>query len=267
MGVEVRRKPCSLVRRSGYAPAMASLRIGSVPYLNARPLIDGLEGIVLDVPSRLTESFRRGELDVALLPSFESVRCPDLPIVPGMCVASPGPVDSVLLFSDRPIETCRSVALDESSLTSTALARVLFGERWRCEPEFLACSPDIDPRVSDADAVLLIGDPAMRAPRDGLIVTDVATTWREWTGLPFCFALWVARDEESAAAAEPILAAAKERGLARREELAREAAIPMNLPAERLLAYLTARITYDLGDGERAALSKYGESCRRLGLA
>jgi len=245
---------------------MASLRIGSVPYLNAQPLIEGLGEIVLDVPTRLTESFRRGELDVALLPSFESIRRPDLPVVPGICVASPGPVDSVLLFSDRPIETCRSVALDDSSLTSTALARVLFAERWRTAPEFRSCAPDVDPRASGADAVLLIGDPAMRVPRVGLTVTDVATAWREWTDLPFCFALWIARDEESAVAAEPILAAAKERGLARRQEIAGGAAKEIGLPAGFLLTYLTERITYDLGDGEQAALAKYGEACRRLGL-
>ena len=124
----------------------------------------------------------------------------------------------------------------------------------------------MDPREADADAVLLIGDPAMRAPRDGLAVTDLATAWREGTGLPFCFALWIARDEAAARAAEPILTAAKSRGLARREAIALDASPELDLPPERLLTYLTERITYDLEEGERAGLSRYGESCRRLGL-
>jgi len=245
---------------------MCALRIGSVPYLNARPLIDGLGEVVLDVPSRLTESFRRGDLDVALLPSYESARQPERPIVPGICVGSPGPVDSVLFFSRGPIEASSSVALDESSLTSTALARILFGERWGKNPEFRACPPDVDPRAADADAILLIGDPAMKAPRDGLVVTDLASAWRDWTGLPFCFALWIARDEASARLAAPILTAAKERGLLRRRELAAEASGRMGLPAEFLLRYLTSRITYDLGPNEVEALERFCRYVRAMGL-
>ncbi|MEN8151038.1 MAG: menaquinone biosynthesis protein, partial [Planctomycetota bacterium] len=236
---------------------MGELRIGSVPYLNAKPLIEGLSGVVLDVPSRLTGRFRRGELDVALLPSYEAARRADRAFVPGICVGSPGPVDSVLIFSRGPVEESRRVALDESSLTSSALARILFGERWGRTPEFSHCPPDVDPREADADAVLLIGDPAMRAPRDGLVVTDVATAWREWTGLPFPFALWIASDVETARAAAPVLAAAKERGLARRGEIAAEAAAAMDLPPEFLLRYLTSRITYDFGEGEAESLQRY----------
>ncbi|MHC4472603.1 MAG: MqnA/MqnD/SBP family protein [Planctomycetota bacterium] len=79
------------------------MRIGSVPYLNARPLVEGLDGVVEEVPSRLAEAFGRDELDVALLPSVEALRRPECPIVPGPAVASPGPVDSVLFFSRGPL--------------------------------------------------------------------------------------------------------------------------------------------------------------------
>ncbi|MHC4471247.1 MAG: MqnA/MqnD/SBP family protein, partial [Planctomycetota bacterium] len=108
--------------------------------------------------------------------------------------------------------------------------------------------------------------PALTAPREGLVVTDAALLWREMTGLPFCFAVWLARDEATAAEAAPVLNLAKERGLARRAEIAREAAEGLGLPEERLLAYLTERITYDLGDPERAALARFGELCRRHAL-
>jgi chorismate dehydratase len=245
---------------------MGELRIGSVPYLNAKPLIEGLDGVVLDVPSRLTATFRRGELDVALLPSYEAARNSELAIVPGICVGSPGPVDSVLIFSRVPVEECRTVALDTSSLTSTALARILFSERWGTEPVFTGCPPDVDPRRAGSDAVLLIGDPAMRAPRDGLTVTDVASAWREWTGLPFPFALWTAPDAETARRAAPILAAAKERGLARRGEMAAAAAAEVALPREFLYRYLTSRITYDLGEGELESLERYARYVEQLDL-
>ena len=242
------------------------MRIGSVPYLNARPLIEGLADVVLDVPSRLTERFRRGDLDVALLPSFESVRDPDRAVVPGICIGSPGPVDSVLLFARRPPAECRSVLLDTSSLTSVALTRILMEERFGARPEYRPCGPEVDPRTADADAVLLIGDPAMRAPRDGLETIDLALAWREWTDLPFVFALWVARDEAVAEEAEPLLREAKERGLARRAEIAAAAVPSLQIDAATLTRYLTERITFDLGAGEREALRRYGEGCRRLGL-
>jgi chorismate dehydratase len=245
---------------------MAALTLGSVPYLNARPLVEGLRDVVLDVPSRLTERFRRGEVDVALVPVFEAVRDPARVLVPGIVIASPGPVDSVVFLSKRPLVECRSVLLDRSSLTSAALARILLEERLGLTPEYGDCGPEMDPREVDADAVLLIGDPAMTAPRDGLIVSDLAVLWNDWTGLPFCFAAWLARDERAAAEALGPLTEAKEAGLARRPEIAAAAAGPMRLPAEELLTYLTERITYDLGPAEREGLARYGEMCRRLGL-
>lgn len=240
------------------------MKIGSVPYLNAKPLVEGLADVTLDVPSRLTERFRRGEVDVALLPVFESVRRPELAIVPDIGISSPGPVDSVLIFSRRPLAECREIALDESSLTSAALARVLLVGELGLSLEFRSCGPETDPR--DVEAALLIGDPALKARRDGLVVTDLASLWRERTGLPFCFAAWLARSEEIAAEAAPILAEAKRRGLAARERIAEEASEGMGLSADYLLTYLTERITYDLGEGERAALRRYGEGCRELGL-
>jgi chorismate dehydratase len=240
------------------------MKIGSVPYLNAKPLIEGISDVALDVPSRLTERFRRGEVDVALLPVFEAVRCPDLAIVPGICVASPGPVDSVLIFSKRPLAECREVALDESSLTSAALARVLLVAEMGLDLAFRSCGPETDPR--EREAILLIGDPALTAKREGLIVTDLASMWRERTGLPFCFAAWLAATPEVAAEASPMLEEAKRRGLAARDRLAAEASRGLGLRADYLVTYLTDRITYDLGEEEREALRRYGDACRRLGL-
>ncbi len=245
---------------------MEELRIGSVSYLNARPLVSGLPGVVLDVPSRLTERFRRGEVDVALLPVFEALADPARVVVPGISISSPGPVDSVLLFSRGPLGAARHVLLDDSSLTSAALVRVLFAHRLGAGPVFERRSPETDPRLMDADALLLIGDRALTAPRDGLAVTDVASLWREWTGLPFCFAVWLARDRAAARRAGPVLRAAKERGLARRREIAEEAAPALGLSAEELHRYLVERVTYDLGEPERAAVARFEDLCRDTGL-
>jgi chorismate dehydratase len=210
--------------------------------------------------------FREGELDVALLPIFEWVRDPSHPIVGSGGICSPGPVDSVLLFSRGPVAEARSVLLDESSLTSAALVRVLYDEHFGGRPEFASCGADLDPRQMDADACLLIGDPALRAPRDRLVLTDLASAWRELTGLPFCFAAWLARDEETAERVRGPLRAARERGLAGREEFAARESASLGLRPQTLLRYLTERITYELGEPERAAAERFAGACRRLGL-
>ena len=245
---------------------MADLRFGSVPYLNSRPLLEGLSGVTLDVPSALRGKLASGVVDVALLSSVEALRNPEHPVVPGICIASPGPVDSVLLFSRGPLRDARRVLLDDSSLTSSALARILLAGECGDAVEYGACPPSIDPRDADADAVLLIGDPALRAPRDGLVVTDLASWWRETHGLPFCFAVWIARDEAAARDAAGPLEDAMRRGLLRREDYAREAARETGLPYETLVTYLTERIRYTLGDAERESLARFGRCCEELGL-
>jgi chorismate dehydratase len=245
---------------------MDDVRIGSVPYANALPLTRGLRAVETDVPSRLAERFRAGEFDAALLPSFEALRLGDRPLVPVGCIASEGPVDSVLLFSRRALREARTVLLDRSSLTSAALTKVLFRGLFSREPVYRAGGPETDPRLAEEDAVLLIGDPALVAPRDGLVVSDLATMWREWTGLPFCFAVWVARDASAAARVAGPLAAAADLGRREREDVVREAAARTGLSRETMRRYLGERIRHEFGDREREAVRRFGELCREAGL-
>jgi chorismate dehydratase len=254
-------------RARGYIFSMDPLSIGTVPYVNALPLTEGLEDLVREVPSVLARTFRTGRLDAALLPVFEWVRDASRPIIDAGCIASPGPVDSVLLFSRGRPEEARTVLLDESSLTSSALTRILFDRVFNARPEYRLCDPGVDPRSIEEDAMLLIGDPALRAPRDGLVVTDLATAWRKWTGLPFCFAVWLAKDEAAAERVRPVLTAARERGLSARGRLAEENAPVCGLSPEALLTYLTKRITYDFTEPEREAAGVFATLCRDLGLA
>src|SRR5579862_4683940 len=117
---------------------MATLRIGCVPYLNAKPLIDWFHSdecdadaeVVYAVPSELAIQLESGLLDVALVSTFEMFRSPDLVLLPGISISADGPVRSVRLFSTRPISIIRSVALDTSSLTSTALTRIILSEAY-----------------------------------------------------------------------------------------------------------------------------------------
>jgi chorismate dehydratase len=174
-----------------------------------------------------------------------------------MGICSPGPVDSVLLFGRTPIVEARRVGLDGSSRTSAALCRLLFAEWLGTEPEFQSSNGALTPAEADVDVLLLIGDPALRSPRDGYRVVDLALVWRERTGLPFCFAAWVARDETCARAAVSVLRSAMERGLAHRGQIAAEASARLGIPADRLLNYLTSRITYRLGPPEEEGIALF----------
>lgn len=178
------------------------LRIGVVSYLNSKPLFEDLAELLpdadlrLDYPSRLADQLAAGELDVALIPSVEYFRGQhrDYEIVSDACVAARGPVLSVKLYSRVPPGKIRSLALDEGSRTSATLARVLLAERYGVEPRLEPLPMQCTTQDTLADAVLLIGDRAMFPPEEQFPVTwDLGQEWFEWTGLPFVFAMWVAR--------------------------------------------------------------------------
>src|SRR5277367_4080276 len=146
------------------------IRIGAVSYLNTKPLVYGLEQLapqaelVLDLPSRLADQLAAGQLDVALIPSIEFFQDPRYVVVSDACIGCRGPVLSVKLFSRGPIESIRTLALDEGSRTSAALAQILLHERYNLRPALEPLPINANLEDSTADAVLLIGDRAIHAP-------------------------------------------------------------------------------------------------------
>src|SRR5438874_890078 len=148
---------------------MDRIRIGAVNYLNTKPLIHDLEELapeaelLLDVPSRLADLLAEGRLDVALIPVIEYFRGGSYRIVPDIAIASNGPVLSVTLFSRVPWADIRRVALDAGSRTSAALTQILLRKKYGVQPDILPLPLDCGAEEVDADAVLLIGDRAMRA--------------------------------------------------------------------------------------------------------
>src|SRR5262249_37558217 len=151
------------------------IRIGAVNYLNTKPLIFELESLapeaelVLDVPSRLADLLAEGNLDVALIPVIEYFRAGSYTIVPDIAIASRGPVLSVTLFSRVPWTEIRRVALDEGSRTSAALCQILLRKRYGVRPVVEPLPLDRAAEEVSADAVLLIGDRAMRACLPGFV--------------------------------------------------------------------------------------------------
>lgn len=252
------------------------LRVGVVCYLNARPLWHGLGRdaeirLHADHPSRLSDMLAEGDLDVALIPSLEYFRGArrGYRIIPGVSIAAHGPVRSVKLFSRVPITQIRRLALDDGSRTSQALARIWLAERHGVRPARVEGLPiGVSPLESTADAVLVIGDRAMKPLGESFpTAIDLAQAWAEITGLPFVFALWVARPGVELDALPGRLLACRDEGLARAAEIATEHAPPLGLTLAEGIDYLTRILSYQLGAAEVAGLRLFGRKAAAHGLA
>jgi chorismate dehydratase len=281
---------------------MDKLRISIVEYLNTAPLVWGftdgpLAGkydLSFTVPSQCAEALRRGEADVAIIPAVEYQRMDNVVALPGMAVAAKGEVRSILVVAKTPIEHAKRIALDTSSRSSTALVRLLAAGRWGIQPEFVYAAPDPAAMLAEADAALVIGDPALRIavkmdylagkkPREGaccqgdpddmpvtgystLFVYDVAYEWREMTGKPCVLAIWTARRDAVTPEVFADFEASRQYGLARIEEIAEAASIKLDIPPKALETYLRDNIDFSLDAENLAGLELYFEKCAAAGL-
>jgi chorismate dehydratase len=252
----------------------ATIRIGAVEYLNTKPLICDLEQLapdaelVLDLPSRLADGLAEGLLDVALIPVIEYFRAGTYTIIPNIAIASRGPVLSVTLFSRVPIQQIRTLALDEGSRTSSALAQVLLWHRYGLRPRLQPLPMDRPAEEIDADAVLLIGDRAMRASLPGHPYSyDLGQEWHDWTELPFVYAVWAVRPGVDLGDVADALVTAKQRGLERVAQIAHEEAPRLRLDAGFCRRYLSNIIRFDLGPRELAGLQRFYDLACEIGLA
>lgn len=250
------------------------IRVGAVNYLNTKPLIHDLEALSpdvelsLQVPSRLADQLARGQLDVALIPVIEYFRAGTYSIVPGISIASRGPVLSVTLFSRRPWSAIRRLALDEGSRTSAALVQILLTKRYGVRPETVPLPLDRAAEDIDADAVLLIGDRAMRACLPGFAhAYDLGQEWHDWTGLPFVYAFWAVRPGVELGPVANALHEAKRRGLEQVGQIAHRESALLDIDAGFCRRYLTNIIHFDLGPREQAGLHHYYMLACELGLA
>jgi len=256
----------------------AGVRLGAVTYLNTRPLIFCLRRlagdmrVVVDFPSRLADDLAAARLDVAMAPSIEYSRNPGYSIVSDACVACDGPVRSVKLYSRVPVRRIRTLALDEGSRTSAALTRILLKERFALEPQLRPLPIGTPLEESTADAAMLIGDRGILPPPGGYpgrfeFVWDLGEEWSRWTGLPFVFAMWIARPGVDLQGVDELLAAARDEGVARLAEIARLEAPVLGIPEAECLSYLRDNLTFELGGRQRRGLELFFELAGRHGLA
>ncbi len=251
------------------------IRISLVHYLNAAPLgwaflhgpfREAFE-VIPSSPAKCADQLSGGEVDIGLIPSIEYQRMPNLQIIPDIAIASLGDVRSILLIKPRGKQTINSVALDTSSRTSVALAKVLLQAKMGIKPRYVPRGPDLDSMLAHCDAALLIGDPALRVSLEAYDTTDLAAEWVKWQRKPFVCAFWACRtDAQLPADLGPIFLEAKDWGLKRRPEIAAAYATSLNLRASFLENYLRQNIDYDLSPQHVEGLSEFYRLARQEDL-
>jgi len=244
-----------------------SLRVGLFPYLNVQPLVHGLRGdpdvdLVIDLPSRIADRFRRHELDLAMVPSFEAATL-ESPILSSVCIASDGAVETVILHHRVPLERVETLAVDEASRTSAALAKILISEASGNLPPTIPFSPRSAERPN-ADAVLVIGDPAFLWRAEGFAPLDLGREWQRRQSLPFVFAVMVKDPRIAAEKVAARIGDAKKRGLDAASTIAHS--YNSGVDAARAEHYLRHVIRYDLGEREKLGLALFHRLAQAKGL-
>lgn len=241
------------------------MRIGSVGYLNARPLTDALDAskypLTLDHPAVIAKGLADGALDLALVPVAAALSLGDrVRVLPGWCIGADGEVTSVLFAAETPPEQWTVVHLDGVSRTSVTLARLLLAgplrERLRPDLQIVDAPPTTGvERARGTEAAVVIGDVARELPERLSVRLDLAALWREWTGLPFVFAVWAGRpDLPDAVRAE--VRAAGARGVAE---------IRIRYQGDDLV-YLTRALRYPLDERALMGLRRFAALAHAAGL-
>ena len=266
---------------------MTRVRLGAVGYLNARPLVYGLErqprfDLRYDIPSECATLLHARTIDVGLIPSIEYLRGPrPYAIVPGPAVTSRGPVASVAIYTRLDPRDIQTIAMDTSSRTSVALATVLARRVFGTSPEPVPMAPDLEAMLARADAALIIGDNALflnpqsenpqsesaiRNPQSAIQKLDLGELWTQTTGLPFVYAVWAGWPEAMGPEDVGLLQRARDEGVADADGVAR--AYYPDDPARQAVArlYLRDNIRYVLGPDELEGLRAFYRYAAEAGL-
>lgn len=257
----------------------AFMRISAISYLNTAPLMWDFEhgaagkqfDITYTVPSQCAAELAQGTADIGIIPSFAYATIRNLRILPGVAIASKNAVRSILLVSRNPLEEIRTIALDNSSLSSVALARVLFEKYWGGARSFVSHVPDLEAMLASNDAALLIGDPALKVDRSRYGTWDLAEEWLRFTGKPFVFAFWAVREEcskNSPLDLATIFQDSRDHGLAPAslDQIAKTWAPKLAIGEDDVRRYLTTSIHYFLDDACLSGLQLFYQYAADCGL-
>lgn len=261
------------------APPLKRFRISAISYLNTAPLMwdfeHGSAGKAFDIsytlPSQCAAELEAGTADIGIIPSAAYAHIPGLSVLPGVAIASRQAIRSILLVSEKPMDEIRSVALDSSSLTSTALTRVLFEKCWGGSRKFSSMPPNLAAMLGRHDAALLIGDPALKVDRSRYLTWDLADEWIRLTGKPFVFAFWAVTKltvQHARVDLAPIFQESRDHGLEPENMLqtAKTWGPRLGMPPEDVVQYLTKNIHYYLDDACLEGLQQFYGYAQELGV-
>ena len=229
--------------------------VSAVSYLNTWPLVwgflhgpqRGLFDFRFDLPVHCAEALRDRKADIGLLPCAELDRL-GLDFLPDVGIACDGPVRSILLISRRPFEEIRTLAVDSSSRTSVALARIILAERYGCRPLVTSEAPALEEMLGGNDAALIIGDPALHLDPGTLPyqTLDLGAEWVAWSGLPMVFAVWAGRREFLTPEAAKAFRASCQWGRDHVDEMVEHASAERGFDKALARDYFTRHIVYPL---------------------
>ncbi len=253
---------------------MSAIRVSAVEYLNARPLVYGLEAradlfdLQFDIPARCAVQLHDRSVDLGLIPSIEYLQGSDYRIVPDLAVASEGAVASVALFTTRPATSLRSIAVDSSSRTASVLLRVLCAEWWDIDPKLVKLRPELPVMLKRCDAALVIGDAALFFDYEsqGLDKVDLGDEWTAMTSLPFVWAMWVGRANALGLDHVAALQAARASGVQASDEIVARYCTDDEAQLEVGRRYLRENVSFGLDERALAGLEKFYEYAYDLRL-
>lgn len=247
-----------------FAPKLADLkkiRVAAVSYLNTKPLLYGLRcsdvrnemELIEDYPAKIARMLIDDEVDVGLIPVAATAGLASWNIVGDYCIGCNGPVASVCLFSDVPMEEVEKVLLDYQSKTSVNLAKILLREYWQKEVELMdATGEDYRGQIRGTTAGVVIGDRALAQRQTARYIYDLGEAWKAHTGLPFVFAAWISK-QKLPAGFESRFNEANALGLRHLADVIKE----NPFAAFDLKTYFTRCIQYELTPDKREGLNLF----------
>jgi len=178
---------------------LKKIKVGIVNYLNTAPLIFGLKNspvidqieLIPDYPANLAKDLLDGTIDIGLVPVAVIPQLSQWWLMSDYCIGCEGPVASVCIFSDVPIEKTERVLLDYQSGTSVELAKLLIKDYWKLDPQLINASEDFQQHIHGTTAGLVIGDRSFAQKKVSKFAYDLGEAWKSYTGLPFVFAAWI----------------------------------------------------------------------------
>ena len=238
------------------------LRISAVSYINAKPFVYGIEksgflkdySLSLDIPSVCAEKLLKGKVDIGLAPVAIIPKLKKYFILPDFCIGADGPVSSVMLYSDVPLEEIKSIYLDNQSRTSVMLVQILAKKFWKINPEFISAKKGYEKKIKGITAGVIIGDRNFFLKKKYKHVYDLSEQWKYFTGLPFVFACWISNKKLKKEQSESFYKALKF-GLDNRNKVVKQ--LPKRYEEKVIKTYLNHYISYYFDSSMRMAMDLF----------